>query len=87
MVHIEDSGAGIAQEDIPKLFTRFGKLHRTAEMNSAGIGLGLLIVKQIVESCQGDIVAESEGVDKGCLFIFNMRMNKLGVDEEMFDSL
>ena len=87
MVHIEDSGAGIAQEDIPKLFTRFGKLHRTAEMNSAGIGLGLLIVKQIVESCQGDIVAESEGVDKGSLFIFNMRMNKLGVDEEMFDSL
>ena len=72
MVHIEDSGAGIAQEDIPKLFTRFGKLHRTAEMNSAGIGLGLLIVKQIVESCQVDIVAESEGVDKGCLFILTV---------------
>ena len=87
MVHIEDSGAGIAQEDIPKLFTRFGKLHRTAEMNSAGIGLGLLIVKQIVESCQGDIIAESEGVDKGSLFIFSMRMDKLGVDEEIFDSL
>ena len=87
MVHIEDSGAGIAQEDIPKLFTRFGKLHRTAEMNSSGIGLGLLIVKQIVESCQGDIIAESEGVDKGSLFIFSMRMDKLGVDEEIFDSL
>ena len=50
MVHIEDTGVGIAKEDIPKLFTRFGKLHRTAELNSAGIGLGLMIVKQIVES-------------------------------------
>jgi signal transduction histidine kinase len=45
VVHIEDTGTGISEEDIPKLFTRFGKLHRTAEINSAGIGLGLLIVK------------------------------------------
>ena len=49
IVHVEDSGAGIAQEDIPKLFNRFGKLHRTAQMNHEGIGLGLTIVKQIVE--------------------------------------
>ena len=50
IVHIKDSGQGITAEDIPKLFTRFGKLQRTAEMNSEGIGLGLTIVKQIVES-------------------------------------
>ena len=45
MVKIRDTGLGIAQEDFPKLFTRFGKLHRTAEINSDGIGLGLTIVK------------------------------------------
>ena len=43
-VDVEDTGVGIAAEDFPMLFTRFGKLHRTAEMNSEGIGLGLTIV-------------------------------------------
>ena len=43
-VQIKDSGTGIAAEDFPKLFTRFGKLQRTAALNSTGIGLGLTIV-------------------------------------------
>ena len=45
IVYVQDTGAGIAREDIPKLFNRFGKLHRTAAMNHEGIGLGLTIVK------------------------------------------
>ena len=45
VIHVCDSGAGIDTEDFPKIFTRFGKLHRTAEMNHEGIGLGLTIVK------------------------------------------
>ena len=44
-VSVKDTGAGIAAEDIPHLFQKFGKLHRTADQNSQGIGLGLLIVK------------------------------------------
>ena len=42
---VKDTGVGIAHEDMEKLFTRFGKLHRSAEMNHEGIGLGLTIVK------------------------------------------
>ena len=53
VVHVKDTGAGIAAEDFPKLFTRFGKLQRTAEMNNEGIGLGLTIVKKIVELNEG----------------------------------
>ena len=53
IVHVVDTGVGIAEEDFPKLFTRFGKLQRTSHMNSAGIGLGLNMVKQIVESGGG----------------------------------
>ena len=45
IVHVKDSGRGIAREDFPKLFKKFGTLHRTAEMNGEGIGLGLTIVK------------------------------------------
>ena len=48
IIEVEDSGTGIAKEDLNKLFTRFGKLQRTAEMNHEGIGLGLTIVEAIV---------------------------------------
>lgn len=54
-VEVSDTGAGIAREEFPKLFTRFGKLHRTAHMNSNGIGLGLTLVKAIAEKGQGKI--------------------------------
>lgn len=53
VVHVLDSGQGIAEEDMEKLFTRFGKLQRTAAMNSDGVGLGLTIVKQVVEVNKG----------------------------------
>ena len=44
-VKVIDTGVGIDVDEIPILFSRFGKLHRTAVMNSEGIGLGLTIVK------------------------------------------
>ena len=55
-VSVEDSGRGIKNNELPLLFTKFGKLQRTAEMNSGGIGLGLTIVKQIVEQSQGRVL-------------------------------
>lgn len=85
VVHVCDTGAGIDRADFPKLFTRFGKLHRTAHMNSTGIGLGLTIVKQIVESAQGQIEVRSDGVNKGSTFIFSMRLNK--VQESQFEEV
>ena len=55
-----------------KLFTRFGKLQRTAESNSEGIGLGLNIVRTIVEKSGGTINVQSEGVNRGSLFYFSI---------------
>ena len=74
IVHVEDSGVGIACEDFPKLFSRFGKLKRTEEFNSEGMGLGLTIVKQIIEQSGGQIEVRSEGPGLGSLFILSMRM-------------
>ena len=42
--HVRDTGMGIDRDDLSRLFSRFGKLKRTAEANSDGIGLGLTIV-------------------------------------------
>ena len=44
-VHVVDTGAGIAHAEFSQLFSKFGKLHRTASLNHDGIGLGLTIVK------------------------------------------
>ena len=73
-MHVKDSGAGIAPEDFSKLFSRFGKLHRTAKQNNEGIGLGLTIVKQIIEKCGGSIGVKSDGINRGSLFYFKMKM-------------
>ena len=72
IVYVIDTGAGIAEEDFPKMFTRFGKLHRTAQQNHEGIGLGLTIVKQIVEASGGNICFHSDGPGLGSTFCFSM---------------
>ena len=54
-MHVKDSGKGLEKEDHDKLFKKFGKLQRTAEMNSEGIGLGLMICKEIVSHNKGTI--------------------------------
>ena len=76
-VDVADTGIGIAAEDFPKLFERFGKLHRTAQMNSEGIGLGLTIVKAIALLSGGSIDVFSEGVDKGSCFTLRMKMSQV----------
>ena len=68
IVAVTDTGVGISPEDMPKLFTRFGKLHRSSEMNHDGIGLGLTIVKQIIEQSGGEINVHSDGLGHGCRF-------------------
>ena len=73
-IHIFDSGKGIRKEDIKKLFTMFGKLHRTAEMNSEGIGLGLMICQQLVSLNGGTIIVSSDGENQGSVFTFDMKM-------------
>lgn len=81
IVEVSDDGCGIAAEDFPKLFTRFGKLHRTADMNSNGIGLGLTLVKAIAKKGEGKVDVFSEGVGKGTCFTFCMKMGQI-LDED-----
>ena len=52
---IEDSGIGISEEDIPKLFTKFRQLDSSSTRTASGTGLGLAISKGIVEEHNGRI--------------------------------
>jgi len=62
---------------MPSLFTRFGKLLRTASINHEGIGLGLNIVKQIVDSYEGEISVFSDGPGQGSTFRVEIKMQAL----------
>lgn len=79
---IKDTGNGIAKEDLGKLFNRFGKLTRTANMNQEGIGLGLTIVKNIIESSKGDVRVYSKGIGHGAYFCFSMKMAEVRYNEK-----
>ena len=71
---MRDTGRGLEKEEMDKLFQRFGKLPRTLSINGEGVGLGLSIVKQLVELAGGQIGVESAGSDQGSLFKFSMEM-------------
>lgn len=68
---VEDSGAGIPQEDIPKIFDRFYRVDKSRSRELGGSGLGLAICKWIVELHNGEITVESK-VDKGSKFIISL---------------
>ncbi|HLD81867.1 MAG TPA: HAMP domain-containing sensor histidine kinase [Patescibacteria group bacterium] len=65
---IKDSGIGVAPEDKQKLFEKFGRGSKAKEIQPNGSGLGLFIIKRIVEEHKGKIEMNSEGRDKGTTF-------------------
>jgi signal transduction histidine kinase len=58
-VAVSDRGLGIAAEDLPRLFTRFGRIVTTANSNIPGTGLGLYFARELARMQGGDITAES----------------------------
>lgn len=59
-VSVRDTGIGISKENQKKLFKLFGFLKDTEHLNKNGVGLGLVISKQICQQYGGDITVESE---------------------------
>lgn len=68
---ILDTGAGIAREDMPKIFSNFQQFSRVAGVGEKGTGLGLSISKGLVELHKGKIEVESE-LGKGTKFSFTI---------------
>lgn len=67
IVEIRDTGIGISQENMPRIFNAFEQGERSRTRIFGGLGLGLAISRAIVELHGGSIVAESEGKDRGTL--------------------
>lgn len=71
--HIKDSGAGIAKDALPHLFTKFFRITGYLRAGSKGTGLGLYIAKSIMDMHKGKIRVESEE-GRGSTFSFSLPM-------------
>ncbi len=60
LISVKNSGEGVAPEEIPKLFDRFYKSDKSRSLDKNGVGLGLSIVKTIVNLHNGEIFVRSE---------------------------
>jgi len=65
---VEDNGAGISSEELPRIFELFAQADSTSQSHGAGLGIGLSIVKAIVELHGGSVQVRSDGPGKGSEF-------------------
>ena len=68
IVSVRDSGIGVPPELLPKVFDLFTQIDRSLGRSQGGLGIGLALVKQLVELHGGSVEARSDGPNKGCEF-------------------
>jgi CheY-like chemotaxis protein len=69
---VKDSGIGIAPEHLPRLFEMFTQLPGTADRSGSGLGIGLALVRALVEMHGGKVEARSSGLAMGSEFIVTL---------------
>ncbi len=72
LIEITDTGEGMGEQDLSKIFERFSRGNAGNWMHAEGAGLGLYIAKQFTEMHNGKIWAESEGEGKGSKFYIKL---------------
>jgi PAS domain S-box-containing protein len=72
LVRIEDNGIGIAPEMQPYIFELFAQAERTADRTQGGLGLGLALVKNLIELHDGSVRCQSKGLGEGSCFTISL---------------
>ena len=75
-ITVSDTGKGIPPSFLPFVFDRFQQEYHAAKANGAGLGLGLTIVREIVELHGGTVQAHSLGLDRGATFTVRLPVRK-----------
>jgi signal transduction histidine kinase len=84
-IYVKDSGIGIDQEDREKLFVAFGRIVNERSRMVSGTGVGLYLVKHLIEMHGGEILLESE-VDRGSTFTIRLPRDVRFITEERKDA-
>jgi CheY-like chemotaxis protein len=72
IVRVTDTGVGIPGDQLPHLFEMFYQVDRSLERAQSGLGLGLSLVRWLVEAHGGRVEARSEGSGKGSEFVVHL---------------
>ena len=81
-----DNGEGIEQQNIPRLFERFYRVDKSGSRTEGGSGLGLSIVKHIIEAHKEKIYVESEfGIGSEFSFTLEKAKNKKVITKTEYD--
>ena len=81
IVEVSDTGVGIEPEFLPHVFDRFRQQDAATTRKHGGLGLGLSIVRHLVELHSGSIAALSEGKDRGATFIVTVPVAPIALDD------
>jgi PAS domain S-box-containing protein len=80
-ISVMDSGQGISPEFLPHLFTRFSQADTSIARKHGGLGLGLALVKSLVELHGGNVKASSEGEGQGSTFVVSLPLTAVFHDD------
>jgi two-component system CheB/CheR fusion protein len=80
VIHVADTGAGIAPEVLDNLFVPFMQAEQTLDRTKGGLGLGLALVHALVELHGGSITAYSAGIGKGAEFTVRLPLDTTTTD-------
>ncbi len=88
VVSVADNGLGIPADMLDRIFEMFAQVDRPQEKGYTGLGIGLSLVKSLVEMHDGSIQVRSEGADKGSVFSVRLPIAvKTSVDEQSPEQL
>ena len=82
VLRVRDTGIGIAPELLPHVFDLFVQGHRSLDRADAGLGIGLTVVKRLVELHGGSVAASSSGPGKGSEFCVRLALAARPADPE-----
>jgi CheY-like chemotaxis protein len=72
VVRVRDEGIGIAADMLPRIFELFTQAERTLDRSQGGLGIGLTLVRHLVELHGGSVQAFSDGVGRGSEFVVRL---------------
>ena len=81
-IQVSDSGQGISADLLPRVFDRFRQADSSTRRQFAGLGLGLSIVKYIVEAHGGTVAAASPGEGQGATFTVRLPIRAVRINED-----
>ncbi len=85
-ISVSDTGCGISADFLPYIFDRFSQSNPTGKRGNGGLGLGLAIVRHLVELHGGTVRAASEGVGRGATFTVELQVAAIAVKQSDTDS-